>query len=193
MEHLYNLIPLIMLAAGGVALLAFDELRINLAGLAANYLAAFLLIVQTATVGLAAAKLITGLMAAGLIYVSRHDLTPVKGSEVRASRIFKITALVLIWLAILIIAGNFLNLFPVNYETMAGALIAIISGLMVLGTSRNALKVTMGILVLYAGFDILYTPLESSILINGLLALIIMLIALVGVYISTRHESEYEE
>jgi len=76
---------------------------------------------------------------------------------------------------------------------MAGALIAIISGLMVLGTSRNALKVTMGILVLYAGFDILYTPLESSILINGLLALIIMLIALVGVYISTRHESEYEE
>jgi hypothetical protein len=91
------------------------------------------------------------------------------------------------------IASSVIKFFPLNYETVAAALMAVSGGLLVLGISRNALRVTMGILVLYAGFDILYAPLESSILIHALLTLITMLIALVGVYISTRHESEYEE
>lgn len=193
MEHIYNLIPLILLIAGGAAILTFEDLRFDLAGLGAVYLAAFLLIVQSASPSLAITKLVTGLMAAGVIYVSRNDIPQEQAVVTLASRVFKITALALIWLATFIISANLNGVFPLNYETIAGALVCFSGGLIVLGTSRNALKVTLGILLIYTGFDVLYTPLENSVLINGLLSLITMLIALVGVYISTRHESEYEE
>ncbi len=193
MEHIFNLIPLILLISGGAVILTFEDLRLDLAGLGAVYLASFLLIVQSASPSLAITKLVTGLMAAGVVYVSRSDIPPEQGKTSLASRIFKVTALVLIWLVTFIISDNLKSVFPLNYETIAGALICISGGLIVLGTSRNAIRVTLGILVIYSGFDILYTPLENSILINGLLSLITMLIALVGVYISTRHESEYEE
>lgn len=193
MEHVYNLIPLILLMAGVAAILIFDDLRIDLVGLGVTFLASFLLIVQNASPGLAVTKLVTGLMAAGVIYVSRNDIPQEKEATSLAGRIFKITALALIWLVTFIINGKLSNVFPLNYETISGALIVISGGLLILGTSRNAIRVTLGILVIYSGFGILYTPLEGSILINGLLSLITMLISLVGVYISTRHESEYTE
>jgi len=193
MEHWYNILPLILLMAAGATLLTFSDWRFMLSGLAVTYLGAFLLIVQIAPPGMAVIKLVTGLMAAALIGVSRKDLPMEKSSLVFSSLIFKVAALALVWLVVILEAGNLKQLFPVNFETIAGALIAASGGLLLLGTSKNAIKVTLGILVIYAGFDILYTPLESSILINGLLSLITMLIALVGVYISTSHESEYDE
>jgi len=193
MENWYNIIPLILLMAAGILLLAVDDWRFMLAGLAATFFAAFLLIVQSAPAGIAVIKLVTGLMATALIFVSLRENPPGKFIPAWPSLIFKVTALALVWLVVLLVADNFRQIFPLNYETIASALVAVSGGFLVLGTSRDAIKVTMGILVIYSGFDILYTPLESSILINGLLSLITMLIALVGVYISTRHESEYEE
>ena len=193
MEHWFNLIPLLLLAAGGVALLAFDDLLISLGGLAATYLGAFFLLVQIEPIGLALVKLVTGLMAVGLIFVSRQNVPEIPRESSLASRIFRITALALVWLVIFLSAGSFRQIFPLNYETLAGSLITVSAALLVLGTSGNGLRITLGILAIYASFDILYSSLESSILINGLLSLIVMLIALIGVYISTRHESEYEE
>lgn len=193
MEHLYNLIPLLLLVASGIVVLAFDNLLYSLAGLAATYLATFFLIIQTVPPGLAFVKLVTGLMACGLIFVSRGEIAEIPKDPSLANRVFKVTALVVVWLVIFLSAGKIRQLFPLNYETLAGALIALTGGLLVLGTSRNAIRITVGILVIYAGFDLLYTPLEGSILIHGLLSLIAMLIALVGVYVSTRHESEYEK
>jgi len=193
MENWYNILPLILVIAGGAALLALDDWRFMLGGLAATYLGAFLLIVQDAPTGIAVIKLVTGLMATVLLFVSLKDSPRSESAQVWASLVFKVTALALVWLVVMLVAGSFQELFPLNYETLAACLIAISGGLLILGTSKEPLKVTLGILVIYAGFDIIYTPLESSILINGLLSLITMLIALVGVYISGRHESEYEE
>ncbi len=193
MEHWYNLLPLILLMAAGVSLLAFDDWRLMLAGVAVTYFGAFLLIVQAAPAGIALIKLVTGLMASALLFVSFKDQKSEQPALAWSSLIFKVTALALVWLVMMLVAGSFQQIFPLNYETISGALIALTGGLLVLGTTKEPAKVTMGILVLYSGFDILYTPLESSILINGLLSLITMLIALVGMYISTRHESEYEE
>lgn len=192
MEHWYNLIPLILVMAAGISILAFNDWRWMLSGLAASYLSAFLLLIQIISPGMAVSKLVTGIMATALIFVSRNEIPEEPQDLSPASRIFKITSLALIWLVVMLTAGSFRSIFPLNYETIAGALIAVTAGLLTLGTSKNAIKVTLGILVIYAGFEILYTPLESSVLINGLLSLITMLIALVGVYISRRHESEYE-
>lgn len=193
MEHWYNILPLILLMAAGITLVSFSDWRFMLSGLAVTYLAAFLLIVQIAPPGMAVIKLVTGLMAVALVGVSRKDFPIEKSTPQISSLIFKVAALALVWLVVMLVAGNLKQLFPVNFETIAGALIAASGGLLLLGTSKDAIKVTLGILVIYAGFDILYTSLESSILINGLLSLITMLIALVGVYISTSHESEYDE
>jgi len=105
MEHLYNLIPLLLLVASGIVVLAFDNLLYSLAGLAATYLATFFLIIQTVAPGLAFVKLVTGLMACGLIFVSRSEIAEIPKDPSLANRVFKVTALVVVWLVIFLSAG----------------------------------------------------------------------------------------
>jgi hypothetical protein len=56
-------------------------------------------------------------------------------------------------------------------------------GLLHLGLTVHPLRITLGLLITLAGFEILYASLENSILVTGLLAVITLGLALTGSYL----------
>jgi uncharacterized membrane protein len=65
----------------------------------------------------------------------------------------------------------------------AGSLLLIGMGLLHLGLTADTLRVTIGLMTILSGFEILYTAVEGSVLVAALLAVIILGLALVGSYL----------
>lgn len=190
MQHWYNILPLIFLMASTYVLMTDNRWTRILAGFIGLYFGIFLLQIQYVPFGLAMAKLITGVMAAVILYVSRNEIK-LDGQDKNPSiRIFKLTVLLFFWVVSFITAGGMTTLVPLNYETICGAVIIITAALIQLGMNNQPIKITFGILYLYAGFDLVYGSVESSILVNGLLAFTTLLVAFVGMYITTSQNEE---
>ncbi|MBM4427137.1 MAG: hypothetical protein FJ031_07855 [Chloroflexi bacterium] len=79
---------------------------------------------------------------------------------------------------------------------IAGSLLLIGAGVVHLGVTSDLFRVTLGLLTLLAGFEILYAALESAILVTGLLAVVNLGLGVLGAYLmvagSTPLESEEE-
>ena len=69
--------------------------------------------------------------------------------------------------------------FPVT----AGSLLLIGLGLLHLGITAHILRVTIGLMTVLAGFEIIYSAVEGSVLVAALLAVINLGLALVGSYL----------
>jgi hypothetical protein len=68
-------------------------------------------------------------------------------------------------------------------EQAIGGLILIAIGLVHLGLTATPLRVVLGLLTTLSGFEILYAAIERSNLVAGLLALVNLGLALIGVYL----------
>ena len=66
---------------------------------------------------------------------------------------------------------------------MAGSLLLIGAGVVHLGVTSNLLRVTLGLLTMLTGFEILYAAVESSILVAGLLSVTSLGLGIVGSYL----------
>ena len=75
----------------------------------------------------------------------------------------------------------------------AGSLLLIGMGLLHLGVTDQAMRVTIGLMTVLAGFEILYTAVESSLLVAASLATINLGLALVGAYLMIASEANEEE
>ena len=67
-----------------------------------------------------------------------------------------------------------------GFAVTSGSLLLIGMGLLHLGISAQVLRVTIGLMTVLAGFEILYATVEGSILVSALLAVINLGLALVG-------------
>ena len=65
----------------------------------------------------------------------------------------------------------------------AGGLLLIGMGLLHLGVTDRILQVTIGLMTVLAGFEILYTAVESSTLVAALLAVVNLGLGLAGSYL----------
>jgi hypothetical protein len=72
-----------------------------------------------------------------------------------------------------------------------GALVLMGLGLLQLGLTSHPIRVIIGLLTIISGFEIIYTVVELSALVAGLLAGVTMGLALLGVYLL--FESSMEE
>jgi hypothetical protein len=66
-------------------------------------------------------------------------------------------------------------------------------GLLHLGVTDHILRVTIGLMTVLSGFEILYATVEGSILVAALLAGINLGLALVGSYLLIASNSQVEE
>lgn len=189
MQYWYNVIPLLIIMVSLFFLFTETHWQRVLAGFVGMYFGVFLLLIQTAPFSMALAKMITGFAAAAVLFISLKSIDLDGVEAIRPTRMFKIASMVFFWVVSFIIAGQLTSLIPVSYETICGALLIIMTSLLQLGMSNQPVKVSFGLLILYAGFDLIYGSVESSILVNGLLAITTLLIAFVSVYIVTsQHE-----
>ena len=183
----------IVIAIISMVNLILREWRINAVALAVQYLAAFYLITLSWPVGLSIIKLIVGWMATTAIALT--SLRQMKGmttSEPSASLVFRGLAGIIVILVIFVLApGLQESIFPeIELVIVQGGLMLMGMSLMQLGTSADPYLNIISLLSLLAGFDIIYAALERSTLLTGLLVVLNLGLALVGVYFISQSSTE---
>ena len=185
--------PILSWAAVGLliltsfGLLLSRDWRWNLGLLAGQYLAMFLIIAQYWPFGLAAVKLVTGWMAAATLGVTRLGLPDeMEASETAwpQGRLFRLFASFIVVVLAVSVAPSFEKMIPgISRPVVLSGVILFGMGLLHLGITTTLLRTILGLLTLLAGFEILYSTVETSILLVGLLAVINLGLALTGSYL----------
>lgn len=176
----------ILLAATSIGLLLSRDWRWNLGLLAGQYFAAFLLVLAHWSLTMSAAKLVTGWMAVAVLAMTQLDIKnePVSETSWPEGSLFRAFAAGLVLITVTS-AAQPVNVWLPNASLplVWGGLTLIGMGLLHLGLTVHPLRITQGLLITLAGFEILYSSIESSILVTGLLAIITLGLALTGSYL----------
>jgi hypothetical protein len=155
--------------------------------LAVQYLAMFILLLMRLPVGLSTIKVVSGWMSAAILGMTRSGLSRKTVDEEgiwprgRLFRLFMAGAV-----GILVAAATppvELLMADAGYAITGGGLMLIAMGLLHLGITSQVLRVTLGLMTVLTGFEILYATVEGSVLVTGLLAVITLGLALVGSYL----------
>ena len=177
---------LIILAASSGLLLSRNW-RWSLGLLAMQYLGSFWLVTRHWPLGMAAVKLVTGWMAIAALAMTLLALSQKDQAEEQflpqgiPFRLFisGVTALV-----VLAASPRIEAVIPgLGLPVIAGSLLPIGMGLLLLGSTSDIFRVVLGLLTMLTGFETLYAAVEGSVLVAGLLAVVDLGLALVGVYL----------
>ncbi len=186
--------PVALLLVTSIGLLLSRDWRWNLALLAAQYAGMFWLVTQHWPFGLASVKLVTGWMASAALGVTRLGLADREDKAESAwpqGRLFRLFASAIVLLLVAAAAPQVEKMIPgISRPVVIGGLLLTLMGLLRLGITAETLRVTIGLLTLLAGFEILYSTIETSILLAGLLAVVNLGLALVGSYLMTASRAE---
>lgn len=176
---------LALLAIVGLAQLLTRDWRWRLGYLSAIYLLAFVLITASWPLELAAVKLVSGWMATAVL-----GLTQLNRPQSEEHDDFPQSSLFLSMAAGLVIvlasgAAPAMVAWARQFDpgVVWGGLFLIGMGLLHVGLSSNVFNNGLGLLILLAGFEILYAGVETSILVAGLLALLTLGISLVSAFL----------
>ena len=183
-----------LLLITSIGLLISRDWRWNLGLLAVQYIGMFLLVMQHWPFGLASVKLVTGWMASAALGVTRLSLADHEESTETAwpqGRLFRLFAAAIVILLVASATPSMEEMIPgINRPVVMGGLLLAGMGLLHLGITAETLRVSIGLLTLLAGFETLYSTVESSILLAGLLAVVNLGLALVGSYMMTAAHTE---
>ena len=177
-----------VLSVTSVGLLLSRDWRWSLGLLAIQYFAAFWIVSVHWPLTMSAAKLVTGWMAAAVLGMTRLNIKDDLAGETSwpEGRLFRILAAGLFLVTVSAAANGLTTWLPdAGLPAIWGALVLIGLGLLHLGMTLHPLKVILGLLTTLLGFEILYSTIENSILVAGLLAVITLGLALTGSYLLT--------
>jgi hypothetical protein len=176
---------LALLGLTSLLILIGRDWRWILAALAFQYLGAFVLVTFSWPVTLAWVKLVGGWMACLLMAAAVWNTPPGLGEESFApsGRIFRTIAAGLVGLVVYATTRSLQAWLPeVDSAVVVGSLILIEMGLLHLAITSQPLRMTIGLLTVFTGFEIIYAAVENSALVAGLLAGFTIGLALVGAY-----------
>jgi hypothetical protein len=186
----------IFIVITSMAILVFRDWRINTAALALQYLAAFYLVSLSWPVGMAVVKLIVGWMATAAIALTcLRQIPPQGGGEPSTELFFRGIAGMLVILVVFVLApGLAENLFPnINFQIIQGGLMLMGMALMQLGTHAIPYLTIISLLSFLSGFEVIHSALEQSTLLTGLLVIVNLGLAMVGVYFVTQSSSKEDQ
>ncbi len=185
-------VPILM--ASSLALLIGLGWRGTQIALSVQYLAVFWLVTLTWPIGMAAVKLVVGLMASAVLATAQPGPGAWETRSVPLSgRLFKGLAALLMWIVVFSISPSVMELAHISQATSLGSVLLITLGLLQMAMNRQSARVVIGLLTFMAGFEILYAAQESSVLVAGLLAIINLSLALVGAYLSAAPTMEQDQ
>ncbi len=177
-------LALIAIVLSVMIVLIFRDWRIIALALGAQYLGAFVLVLLSWPINMAIVKLISGWMATAVMVFtslrySREELQP----ENVANLFFKgLSGLLMIMLIFILAPPLQRRVFPdVDLLIIQGGLIMMGMALMQLGLNSKPFPVIIGLLTFLTGFEVIYAALELSTLLTGLLAVVTLGMAVVGV------------
>ena len=169
-------------------ILLVSDWRISVLALIVQYVLATVVLATIVQLDVAIVRLIGGALVAAMIYLTARSGRAQAESPARTVFILalpaRLIALVLVAVAVIVLAGQgpMLN---------APAIIWLVSlwlgavGLLVVVSTRDALKVGMGLLTFTTGFGLLYLSLDPSLLVYGLLVTSDLVIALIITHLAS--------
>lgn len=191
-------IVILLIVITSVGLLLARDWRWLIILLSAQYFGMLLLTLQHWPLGMASVKVVAGWMAAAILGMTRSGLPQEDDNENESllprGRLFRFFAACIVGLIVAAATPRVDAIMAdAGFAVTAGSLLLIGMGLLHLGVTDNVLRVTVGLMTILAGFEVLYATVEDSILVAALLAVINLGLALVGSYLliaSSARESE---
>ena len=179
-------------------LVVFDDRKILVPSLAIMYLMLSLLFINVLAPQIVGIKLVVYIIVWLMVFVSTQhsgwgfskSTLGIKRLVIGAKFRFRIIAFIIVAIVGWQFANNGNIPFPVvsNSVTLV-ATQCVCQGLLLLSISRRPLKVGFGIFLMLNGFGLLYSVVESALMVVGMLALIDISIALVICYLELLGES----
>lgn len=179
----------------GAAFLMFitRDRRWNLAALAVVQLGCFLLIYTRWPLEQAGIKLVGGWMAVAVLGATAQS-SPFQSFRDDAGIVFRILIFTLLFLYTWSVSDSVGTIAPdIPYESaLAGLLLALI-GMVRSGTVQDPLQLFLSILLAYAGFETIFSYINSSALMTALLAAVNLGMALIGAYLVAKSPRNPED
>ncbi|MBI3174861.1 MAG: hypothetical protein HYZ25_14140 [Chloroflexi bacterium] len=189
--------------AVGILLLAVPTLTVvrdwrwMLGLLAAIYLAVFLLVLQHWPLAMSVVKLVTGWMgtaALGMTLLNRSLDEDGRRSFFVEGSPFRLFGAGMVILLVVSATPRIEAVIPgIGQSVLVGGLALVGVGLFHLGMTSDVLRVVIVLLIILAGFEILYAAVETSILVAALLSAVTLGLALTGSYLILQSNPEVEE
>jgi hypothetical protein len=189
-------IAVLLLLLTSAGLLIVRDWRWSLILLAVQYLGVFILTLQHWPLGMSSVKLVAGWMSAAILGMTRSSFPSQEIDEQGfwpRGRLFRLFAAGIILLIVWVTTPTVDTIMAdAGYAITGGSLILIGMGLLHLGINSYILRVVIGLMTVLAGFEILYSAVEGSILVAALLATINLGLALVGAYLMIAQNTAQE-
>ena len=181
------IVAVILVCLTSVGMLISRDWRFGIAWLALQYLGVFLLVSPIWPVELAVIKMVTGWMAGavlGAAIANSPGRLYKEASTSVAELVFRLLSAGVVALVLVSIVPDSAAWFlQINLACRWGGFILIGMGLLHLGFTNQPLRITLGLLTVLSGFEILYAALEASTLVAGLLAVINLGLASAGAFL----------
>jgi hypothetical protein len=165
--------------------------------LAIQYAGMFILTLQHWPTGMAAVKVIAGWMGGAILGMTRSNLIEDEINEedtLPQGRMFRLIAAGIV--GMIVLTGTPIvdaMMADAGLAVSAGSLLLIGMGLLHLSVTDRILQVTVGLMTVLSGFEILYSAVESSTLVAALLAAINLGLALAGSYLMVASNAQEVE
>ena len=178
---------LILFGITALILFFIQDWRVIITALGFQYIGVFILVGLTWPLEMAIIKLITGWIASALLGMGLVSLPPEKNPPQHApisGQFFRLILVIVVGLAAISFGPQIAKwLLQAAYGQILGGLLLIGMGLLHLSFSAKPFRVTIGLLTIFSGFEIIYATLDASPLAAGLLSVINLGMALTGAYL----------
>lgn len=176
-------VMLLLAIFAATGLLFSRDWRWSLGLLAVLYLTVFWMVQTHWPVSQAATKLIAGWMACAILGIAQGNtkLGETEGGWLQG-RLFHIFAAGMVLVATFALSLRAVSWLGLSLPVAWGGLLLIGLGLLHLGITSDSLQVVIGLLTVMAGFETLYSTVESSALVAALLVVVNLGLAMVGAY-----------
>jgi hypothetical protein len=177
---------LIVVSLASLFTLISSDWRLCLAGLAVQYVGVFVLVAASWSFELSVTKVLAGWMACAILGVAMSyapEAWPAAEKSILFGPLFRIFAALILALAITsLVLHSESWLAMIKLPIRLGSFILIGMGLLQVSLTSHPLRVIIGLLTAFSGFEIIYAAIETSTLVTGLLAIVTLSFALAGAY-----------
>lgn len=183
-----SLLPALAVAVTAGLLVVVDNRKTQLVTLAVQYFFAAWLAGLALPLGVAAVKLVAGLVACGILTVSVSALgwrlAEERPGALPAGHAFRWIAVLLVAFVAFAIGRDGWEAIPALEPAAAlGAVFLLTLGMLQFGITEDGLRVGAGILTVLTGFEVAYAAVEPSLAVVALLASVHLGVALVVSYL----------
>lgn len=193
MDTWFNLVPILLIVVGLFVVNVSESRKWTLIAYLVVCGFVFMINIQFWPLGFALSKFLSSVMTILILNLSPTTFNETKSVPATAGIVFRVAMLAFGFVLILFVIPGLSSTISLSGEQLLSSLFILVTGLVLISLSGNTYRTVLGLLLALAGFEILYGAVERSLLVNGMLAAIDLLVALVGSYLMINSIAEVDE